>query len=101
MGCGSVPHRRQDVTGSVDKTAIVWDAATVDQLHVAQGHTSGIESVAAFLTEDKIVTWSSDTIVWDATTSDLLDVIPRHTGYMLSGAVQGRNGLTEIVSYVS
>ncbi len=60
------------VTGSSDKTAIVWDVMTGKQRMVLSGHTWKINSVDISNDGDYIVTGSSDgsTKVWDIASGD-------------------------------
>merc|ERR1712150_269598 len=55
------------ITGSHDKTAIIWDVATGEQLLVLKGHSDRIKAVAVFPAGDKVITGSGDNtaIIWD------------------------------------
>ena len=59
------------VTGSLDQTAKVWDAATGRELLTLKGHTLGIQSVALSANGQRIVTGSDDGTakVWQAATA--------------------------------
>jgi WD40 repeat protein/serine/threonine protein kinase len=56
------------VTTSEDGTAIVWDAASGDQLYTLAGHTAAVTAAAFSPTGDRVVTASNDGTVkiWDA-----------------------------------
>jgi WD40 repeat protein len=64
------PDSRRIVTGSQDKTAKVWDAATGQELLTLKGHTGGVRSVAFSPDGTRIVTGSDDRTakLWDAVT---------------------------------
>jgi WD40 repeat protein len=61
---------RQIVTGSSDKTAILWEAATGRQRQTFQGHTNDITSVAISPDSKHLWTTSADgsTGLWDLAT---------------------------------
>ena len=71
-------HRRgvseQIVTGSYDRTAIVWDAETGDRLFTLSGHSQGINDVAYSPDGTLIATASVDRSakLWDANTGELV-----------------------------
>ncbi|MFD7730358.1 hypothetical protein ACFV6F_08240, partial [Kitasatospora phosalacinea] len=58
------------VTGSQDRTAVVWDAVTGARLHTLTGHRNWIQAVETTATPDGIpvaITTSQDSsaVVWD------------------------------------
>lgn len=59
------------VSGSSDKTAIIWDAFSGKQLHVLRGHTWKINSVTISKDGKYVITGSSDgtTKIWDIETA--------------------------------
>ena len=59
------------MSGSSDKTAIIWDAFSGKQLHVLQGHTWKINSVTISKDGKYVITGSSDgsTKIWDIETA--------------------------------
>lgn len=71
------------VTGSVDRSARVWDAASGTLLLTLSGHTNTVNAVATFSADNLtvIATASSDlTIrVWDAAGGTLLQTLSGHT----------------------
>jgi eukaryotic-like serine/threonine-protein kinase len=64
------PDGRQIATGSADRTAKVWDAASVTELRTLSGHTAPIRSVAFFPDGQRFVSgsWDKTARVWDVTT---------------------------------
>ncbi len=74
------PDGRHVLTGSHDKTARVWDAATGQELFRLIGHTAGIAS-AAFSPDGKFIATGSDdeTVrVWDVATHEQ---VYKHVGH--------------------
>jgi WD40 repeat protein len=65
------------VTGSVDKTAKVWDAATGQTLFTLQGHPHSLLAVAISADNMRITTCSEDGMVqvWSADTGTLLHTL--------------------------
>jgi WD40 repeat protein/serine/threonine protein kinase len=76
------PDGQRIVTGSEDKTAKVWEAATGRELLTLRGHLSGIWSAAFSLDGQRIVTGSGDQTakVWEAATGRELLTLPGHSG---------------------
>jgi hypothetical protein len=68
------PDGRRLATGSHDKTAIVWDAASGQKLATLAGHTSSVHSVAFNPDGRRLATGSGDgtTRLWDLATGDEL-----------------------------
>ena len=68
------------VTGSADKTAILWDAASGKKLQTFPGHTGEIWSVALSGDGKLVVTGSVDrtAILWDAASGKKHPDLPRH-----------------------
>lgn len=67
-------------TGSIDKTAILWDISRKNQVklrHILQGHTHNITSLSINHDGSCIVTSSCDyrAIVWDADSGEQLQVL--------------------------
>jgi WD40 repeat protein len=62
------PDGKQVLTGSGDGRAILWDAASGQQLRAFDGHTSGLFSVAFSPDGKQVLTGSGDgrAILWDA-----------------------------------
>jgi len=63
------PDGQWIVTGSLDRTAKVWDANTGVELNTLRGHSLGIFAVAVSSNGQRIVTgsWDHTAKVWDAT----------------------------------
>ena len=76
------PDGKRIVTGSADKTAKVWDAATGKELLALNGHIEGISGVAFSPDGTRIVTSSRDGTakVWDSATGKELLTLKGHTG---------------------
>ena len=77
------------VTGSVDKTARVWDARTGQTLVELTGHTGAVNSVAISADGTRVVTGSDDKTarVWDARTGQTLAELKGHTDAVESVAM--------------
>ncbi|MHC4725359.1 MAG: protein kinase domain-containing protein, partial [Planctomycetota bacterium] len=69
-GMAVSPDGKRIVSGSVDKTVKVWDAATGAELITLRGHEGGINSVAFSQDGKRIVSGSEDKTIkiWDAAT---------------------------------
>jgi WD40 repeat protein len=75
----------QVVSGSYEKTCIIWDAETGDRVSQLKGHTDEVRSVAWSPKGDQIVPGSRDTIcklalhdktavVWDAANGEQVEL---------------------------
>jgi WD40 repeat protein/class 3 adenylate cyclase len=82
------PDGRRIVTGSMDQTARIWDAATGAQLVVLSGHGGTVESATFSPDGRRIVTASDDKTarIWDAATGAQLAVLSGHDGIVISAA---------------
>jgi len=60
FGVAVFPDGSKVVTASQDKTAIVWDVASGQELQKLQGHTESVWCVAVFPDGSKVVTASGD-----------------------------------------
>src|SRR3990167_689587 len=83
------------VTGSDDKTAIIWNLNTGKQLHTLNGHTNNCIRLVA-ISGDKVVTgsWDKTAIIWDLNTGKQLHILNGHTDCMLSVAISGDKVVT-------
>jgi Tol biopolymer transport system component len=92
------PDGRRLFTGSADKTAKVWDAATGTEVLTLRGHTDPVTSVAFSPDGRRLLTGSEDKTakVWDAQTGTEVLTLRGHTGFVLSVAFSpdGRRILT-------
>ena len=72
------PDGTQALTGSRDKTAILWDAKTGNQLRAFAGHLRPVSSVAFSPDNKQVLTGSSDgaAILWDSKSGQRLVTIP-------------------------
>jgi WD40 repeat protein/predicted Ser/Thr protein kinase len=82
------PNGARVVTGGLDKTARVWDAATGKELLTLTGHTAAVNSVSFSRDGTRIVTGGGDKTakVWDANTGKELLTLTGHTGDVTSAA---------------
>ena len=76
------PKGDKILSGSYDKTCIIWDAATGDKVSELEGHTSFVMSVAWSPKGDQILSGSRDNtcIIWDAVTGDKITLLEGHAG---------------------
>ena len=83
------PDGRSIVSGSKDKTLILWDAASGTLLRTFTGHGGGVNSVAFSRDGRSIVSGSFDTTLklWDAASGKLLRTFAGHDGPVLSVAI--------------
>ncbi|MEQ1906207.1 MAG: WD40 repeat domain-containing protein, partial [Pirellulaceae bacterium] len=82
------PDGNRIVSGSLDNTLKLWDAATGQGLRTLRGHTGWVSSVAFSLDGNRIVSGSSDTTLklWDAATGQELRTLQGHTSGVISVA---------------
>ena len=75
------PDGRRAVSGSNDKTCILWDLQTGDQLQTLKGHTSFINAISITPDGKKVISGSGDKtcILWDLETGDQLQILKGHT----------------------
>ena len=71
------------VTGSVDQTAKVWEAASGKELLTLKGHSGSIRSVAFSPDGQRIVTGSDDKTakVWEAASGRELLTLKGHSAH--------------------
>ncbi|KAF9180927.1 hypothetical protein BGZ50_005838 [Haplosporangium sp. Z 11] len=78
-------------SASSDKTIKVWDTETLECLATFQGHTGGVNCLAALTDSSahRLVTGSSDKTIklWDVTTGTCLNTVRRGTSEVLDVAV--------------
>jgi WD40 repeat protein len=81
------------LTGSGDKTAILWDAATGKQQQVFEGHVSYVFDVALSADGAKVLTGSHDgtAVLWEAATGKKLQTFLGY-GSAVSGVALSANG---------
>ena len=80
------PDGNRIVTGSDDRSVLVWDAKTGEQLRQLQGHTREVASVAISPDGNRIVSGSYDEMVrvWDAKRGEQLSELRGHTSKVTS-----------------
>jgi WD40 repeat protein/predicted Ser/Thr protein kinase len=80
-GIAVSPDGRQIVSGSVDKTLKVWDAATGAELMTLRGHEGGINSVTFSPDGKRIVSGSEDKTIkiWDSAAGAELMTLRGHS----------------------
>jgi WD40 repeat protein len=83
------PDGTKVLTGSEDKTARLWNAATEDGITTFTGHTSAVYSVAFSRDGTKVLTGSADYTakLWNASTGDLITTFSGHAGPVYSAAL--------------
>ncbi|KAI7829546.1 WD40-repeat-containing domain protein [Gamsiella multidivaricata] len=88
---GLVVDQGRLYSASSDKTVKVWDIETLECLATFQGHTGGVNSLAALpdASSRQLVTGSSDKTIklWDVTTGTCLKTVRRGTSEVLDVAV--------------
>ena len=79
------------VTGSLDKTAKIWDVATGKAVATLKGHTGGINTVAFSPDNKRVVTASADNSakLWDTTTGELQVTFTGHAFVKRSYSLDG------------
>ncbi|KAF9320185.1 hypothetical protein BG003_006994 [Podila horticola] len=88
---GLVVDQGRLYSASSDKTIKVWDTETLECLATFQGHTGGVNSLAALrdASSSQLVTGSSDKTIkiWDVATGTCLKTVRRGTSEVLDVAV--------------
>ncbi len=89
------PNSQQLLSGSFDKTAILWDIATQRQLRQLKGHSDHIYAVAFTADNQRVVTGSFDHTLrlWQVATGDLIATLQGHTDKVYAVAVSPKNDL--------
>lgn len=92
------PNGQYILTGSLDKTAKLWDASSGKELRVFKGHNGQVMSVAFSPDGKRILTASGDrtAILWNAETGEKLRVLKGHSDGLMcvSFSPDGRRALT-------
>ena len=80
------PFGDKIVTGSFDKTGMIWDAETGACLHILRGHTSEIVCVAFNPQGTHVATGSMDktATLWDVETGNTIATLKGHTAEIVS-----------------
>ena len=87
------PDGQRIVTGSYDRTAKVWEAASGQELLTLKGHSARILSVAFSPDGQRIVTGSDDETakVWEAASGQELLTLKGHSDWdLVCGLFPGR-----------
>ena len=89
LQCGSEPWRKVLVTGSSDRTAILWEVASSKKLQTFQGHTREITSVALSGEGKLVLTGSCDNraVLWEAISGKKLQTFQGHAREITSVAL--------------
>ena len=82
------PEGARLLTGSLDKTARLWDARTGQLLATLRGHQREVRSVAFSPEGTRLLTGSADETarLWDARTGKSLAILRGHRGWVSSVA---------------
>jgi WD40 repeat protein len=82
------PDGKYIVSGSLDKTAIIWDADSGQVVRTLSGHTAGIYAVAWSPDGGRVATASADNtaILWDAQTGEKVGTLSGHSAPLNSVA---------------
>jgi WD40 repeat protein/serine/threonine protein kinase len=82
------PDGQRIVTGSLDKTAKVWDAASGKELYTLRGHRADITSATFSPDGQRIVTgsWDKTAKVWEAASGKELLTLQGHNAEVTSAA---------------
>lgn len=82
------PDGKTILTGSYDKTAILWDVSTGTQIRTLTGHTSWVLSVAYSPDGKTVLTgsWDNTAILWDMATGAQIRSLIGNTAAVLSVA---------------
>lgn len=65
-----IRQKERVITGSFDKTAIIWNANTGEKLKHLRGHLGEVSSIVVFPGGDKVMTasWDHTAIIWNSNT---------------------------------
>jgi WD40 repeat protein len=82
------PDGKRLATGSVDKTAKVWDAASGEQVLTLRGHGGRVESVLWSPDGKRLATasWDETARVWDAASGQQVVTLRGHHGWLWCAA---------------
>ncbi|NWJ96398.1 MAG: hypothetical protein HXX20_11505 [Chloroflexi bacterium] len=82
------PDGKTLASGSLDKTIILWDVTTHNQLATLKGHSDSVYSVAFSPDGKTLASGSVDNtiILWDVTTHNQLATLKGHSSYVYSVA---------------
>ncbi|MFZ1108755.1 MAG: PDZ domain-containing protein [Rhodomicrobium sp.] len=94
MGLAFSPDGKTLISGSADRSAILWDVETQTLLHRLEGHRAQIYAVGFTPDGARAVTGSLDTTLrlWSVADGALIKEMPGHGGKVISLAVSPRDG---------
>ena len=87
--CAVFENGRKTLSGSDEKTLIVWNLSTGKQLATLKGHTKGVSCCAVFDNDRKALSgsWDNTLIVWDLSTGKQLFKLEGHTSGVICCAI--------------
>ncbi len=83
------PDGKRAISGSGDKTCILWDLQTGEKLQTLKGHTEAVESVSITPDGKRAISGSYDEtcILWNLQTGEKLQTFKGHTDYVTSVSI--------------
>ncbi len=88
------PDNRFLMSGSADRSAIIWDIERQQQLHILRGHTEPIYAVAFTPDAKRVVTGSYDhnLRLWRVSDGEQIATLTGHTDKVYAVAISPRDG---------
>ena len=84
------PDGKKAISGSEDKTCILWDLTTGEALQTLKGHTDFVSAVSISPDGERAISGSYDKncILWDLTTREALQTLKGHTSYVKAVSIR-------------